>query len=72
MREYAIRCPATSLPVGTGEFAADRNPKPTEIKKLLTTCPECRGRHEWRTIDAWLIEAVSEKAAPDDDDTLLI
>ncbi|CAH1656964.1 conserved hypothetical protein [Hyphomicrobiales bacterium] len=71
MREIAIRCPGTGLPVGTGEKTAGKI-APRELMSLLRVCPACGGSHKWDHRDAWLIDVVSDDTPDDDSDSELL
>lgn len=72
VREIAIRCPITGLPVGTGETIA-RLPIPhARAKQTLRSCPACSEAHEWLSRDAWLIDLVAEALPDNDRDPVLI
>lgn len=72
MREFAIRCPETSLPVATGEKTHDRGKGKCNIPRLLKACPACGRSHDWLVRDAWLIEEVTDDRPPQDDDQELL
>lgn len=69
--EIAIRCPATGLPVGTGEKTAGKIDK-RESLSLLLVCPACGGSHEWHYRDAWLVDAVTDETPEEDPDAVLL
>jgi|ThiBioDrversion2_2_1062182.scaffolds.fasta_scaffold35167_2 endogenous inhibitor of DNA gyrase (YacG/DUF329 family) len=71
MREIAIRCPTTGLPVATGEKTAGKLANPA-VLRILRECPVCNQPHEWRARDAWLIEEMSERPPDDDPDAVLL
>ncbi len=72
MREFAIRCPMTRLPVATGEKTPDRKISKCNLKRMLKTCPACGEPHDWLARDAWLIEEVTSEPPPDDGDQELL
>jgi hypothetical protein len=72
MREFAIRCPNTSLPVATGEKTHDRKIRKCNVRRLVKACPACGGPHDWLVKDAWLIEEVTDDPPPQNGDQELL
>jgi hypothetical protein len=70
-QELAIRCPATGLPVPTGEKTEGRAIPRSMERKMLAGCSACGGSHSWLLREAWLIPAADDEPLPDLDAELL-
>ncbi len=63
MRELAIRCPETGLPVRTGTFSTRTSFPAMKVRGTLKECAACGKSHDWKSEEAWLIEP-DQKTTP--------
>lgn len=57
MKEIAIRCPKTQIPVRTGKLTTSMSFRLMRVSGTVDACPTCGEPHHWDSKGAWLIEA---------------
>jgi hypothetical protein len=62
MGAVMIKCPATGMAIPTGLSADGQSFARTPVFFARARCPLCHIEHEWFARDAWVQEAVLERA----------
>jgi len=70
-QELAIRCPATGMPVATGEVTNERVLPRSSQRRIMANCPACGRSHIWQHRDAWMIPETKRDVEPDENAELL-
>lgn len=61
MKEIAIRCPKTQMPVRTGKLTTSMSFRLMSVSGTVEACPACGQPHHWDSKGAWLIEAETDQ-----------